>query len=115
MVRNHWVRAVVFCLVMMGLMAYPIATTSAHSSAAGIVAPITERPDASAVEVDGWTVIIAHYEHGKLTGAHEVPLDWWILAIKKVGLDEEKIDDLYHYCLQEEHRDEPICKPLYGI
>jgi hypothetical protein len=79
MYRNHWVRVLVFGLVMIGLMVYPRATTSAHSPAAASAspraafsfgdatlpaAPIAETVGASAVEVDASMTVIRHFVNG---------------------------------------------------
>lgn len=118
MVRNSWLRIVVFCLVMFGLMLYPHATTSAHSPVAGIVAPITEKAGASAIEVKGMLVdavgvTIRHYEYGRVTDVHRVPVEWYLRAVKLVGWGDEAVDRLYHFCTDPPgHYNLPECRGL---
>lgn len=113
MVRNPWLRIVIFSLVMFGLMIYPHATTSAHSPALGIVAPMTERPGASAVGVDAATVKILHYHLGFIAGTHVVPLDWYHRTVKDVGWGHGAIDERYHFCTDPPgHYNLPECRGL---
>jgi hypothetical protein len=102
-----------FVLSLLCLALFSINPATAKAQTVG-VAPIIETPGASAVEVDAGTIKILHYHFGFVAGHHEVPLDWFWRAVKEVGWGHEEIDDLYHYCMQEEHRNEPKCRALHN-
>jgi hypothetical protein len=130
MVRNHWVRALVFGLVMIGLMVYPRATTSAHSPAAASASPraafsLGDAPmaaalhpttsGAAAVELDALPHKIPHYHYGVVTGHHEVSILWYLQAVKFVGWDPKDLDELYDFCAEERNHDHEWCKALSGL
>jgi hypothetical protein len=68
-------------------------------------------PSHSAHAASANLVTINHYKDGKVVGTHIVSDAWYAFAIR-AGYWGERLDELYHFCMQEENQNNPKCRHM---
>jgi hypothetical protein len=54
-------------------------------------------------------ITINHYKKGKVVGTHIISDAFYAFAIRS-GYWGERLDELYHFCMQEENHNNPKCR-----